>query len=92
MVRVARTPPQGRLDPTGPGDGDVVEVACDESGFSGTNLLDGTTPVFTHASVDLSTAEAAAVVDDLRPRLRDAGAELKAGRVLDVPGAPCWPG
>ena len=33
--------------------GDVVEIACDESGFSGTNLLDAATPVLTHASVDL---------------------------------------
>jgi hypothetical protein len=30
--------------------GAAVEIACDESGFSGTNLLHPATPVITHAS------------------------------------------
>jgi hypothetical protein len=47
-----------------------VEIACDESGFSGTNLLDPASPVITHASVDLAVPEAAEVVDVLQSRLR----------------------
>lgn len=46
-----------------------VEIACDESGFSGSNLLDPALPVITHASVDLSVAEAIEVVTVLRSRL-----------------------
>ena len=46
-----------------------VEIACDESGFSGTNLLDPASPVITHASVDLAIPEAAEVVAILRSRL-----------------------
>jgi hypothetical protein len=46
-----------------------VEIACDESGFSGSNLLDPALPVITHASVDLSVPEATEVVAALRSRL-----------------------
>jgi hypothetical protein len=53
VVRDRRLPPQGGLPPMDGVGGATVEVACDESGFSGTNLLDAPTPVFTHASVDL---------------------------------------
>ncbi|NIK56804.1 DUF3800 domain-containing protein [Kribbella shirazensis] len=47
-----------------------VEIACDESGFSGSNLLDPVSPVITHASVDLSLPAAAEVIAVLRSRLR----------------------
>ena len=47
-----------------------VEIACDESGFSGTNLLDPASPVITHASVDLTVPEAGEVVAVLPSRLR----------------------
>jgi hypothetical protein len=47
-----------------------VEIACDESGFSGTNLLDPASPAITHASTDLAVPEAAEVVAVLRSRLR----------------------
>ena len=47
-----------------------VEIACDESGFSGTNLLDPASPVITHASVDLAITEATEVVAVLRSRIR----------------------
>lgn len=46
--------------------GAVVEIACDESGFSGTNLLDAATPVFTHASVDLCVDDAVQLIRSLR--------------------------
>jgi hypothetical protein len=58
-----------------------VEVACDESGFSGTNLLDPTSPVITHASVDLDVAAAADIIDVLRTRLRQR-TEYKSNQLL----------
>ena len=65
----------------------VVEIACDESGFSGTNLLHSTTPVITHASVDLSAGEAIRLISALRSGFRFAPHELKSGQVLRRPGA-----
>ncbi|WP_350281222.1 DUF3800 domain-containing protein [Kribbella sp. HUAS MG21] len=47
-----------------------VEIACDESGFSGSNLLDPVSPVITHASVDLPLPAAAELIAVLRSRLR----------------------
>lgn len=57
-----------------------VEIACDESGFSGSNLLDPATPVITHASVDLDVSEAAEVVDVLRSGRRRP--EYKSNQLL----------
>jgi hypothetical protein len=50
--------------------GAVVEIACDGSGFSGSNLLDAATPVFTHASVDLCVEEAVELIQTLRSGFR----------------------
>ena len=58
-----------------------VEIACDESGFSGTNLLDPATPLITHASVDLGLSEAAEVVAVLRSRRRHRP-EYKSNQLL----------
>lgn len=58
-----------------------VEIACDESGFSGSNLLDPASPVITHASVDLTVPEAAEVVAVLRSGLRRRS-EYKSGQLL----------
>jgi hypothetical protein len=58
-----------------------VEIACDESGFSGTNLLDPASPVITHASVDLAVPAAAEVVAVLRSRFRSR-AEYKSNQLL----------
>ena len=58
-----------------------VEIACDESGFSGSNLLDPASPVLTHASVDLSVPEATKVVAVLRSRLLRRS-EYKASQLL----------
>jgi hypothetical protein len=58
-----------------------VEIACDESGFSGSNLLDSASPVITHASVDLSVPEAAEVVAMLRSRLHGPS-EYKSSQLL----------
>jgi Protein of unknown function (DUF3800) len=65
----------------------VVEIACDESGFSGSNLLDATTPVFTHASVDLRVDEAAGLVQTLRSGFRWSLNEFKSGQFLRNPQA-----
>ncbi|RZT77940.1 hypothetical protein EV382_1116 [Micromonospora violae] len=67
--------------------GAVVEIACDESGFSGTNLLHSTAPVITHASVDLVRDEAVALITALRSGFRFAPHELKSGRFLRSSGA-----
>jgi hypothetical protein len=57
------------------------EVACDESGFSGTNLLDPASPVITHASVDLDVPAAAGIIAVLRTRLRQR-TEYKSNQLL----------
>jgi hypothetical protein len=62
--------------------GAVVEIACDESGFSGRNLLHPTTPVIAHASVDLSVEEAVRLIAALRPGLRFSPNEFKSGQFL----------
>ncbi|WP_433161856.1 DUF3800 domain-containing protein [Kribbella sp. CA-247076] len=60
-----------------------VEIACDESGFSGSNLLDPGSPVITHAGVDLAVPEAAEVVAVLRSSFRRRGTtEYKSNLLL----------
>jgi hypothetical protein len=75
-------PLQGGLPPAEGIVGDVVEIACDESGFSGRNLLDAATPVITHASVDLSAGEAVDLMAGLRSGDGRAPHEFKAGQLL----------
>ncbi len=86
----ARLPLQGGLPPLETSGGTVlpvVEVACDESGFSGTNLLDAATPVFTHASVDLGLDEAADLVEGLKSGSSWPPGEFKSGQLLRGPRA-----
>jgi len=59
-----------------------VEIACDESGFSGTNLLDPTTPVITHAAVDLGVADAVELLATVRANSRRTTAEYKSTQLL----------
>jgi hypothetical protein len=82
-----RLPPQGGLPPVDTVTGAVVEIACDESGFSGTNLLHPATPVITHASVDLCTGEAVELNTALRSRFRFSPDEFKSGQFLRNPAA-----
>jgi hypothetical protein len=82
-----RFPLQGGLPPVDAVAGAVVEIACDESGFSGTNLLDPATPVITHASVDLSADEAAGLIAALQSGFRYSPNEFKSGQFLRGPGA-----
>ena len=77
-----RLPLQGGLPPAAAMAGTVVEIACDESGFSGSNLLDPATPVITHASVDLSIDEARALITTLRSGFRCSPNEFKSGQFL----------
>ncbi len=88
MTSERRLPPQGGLPPEEGLVGPVVEIACDESGFSGTNLLDPATPLFTHASVEVPAAEAADIVDTLRSGVRWSLQEVKSGQLLRGPDAP----
>ncbi len=85
VVTARRLPPQGGLPPMGAVGGAVVEIACDESGFSGTNLLDSATPVFTHASVDLRPDEAVELIRELRSGF--SLSEFKSGQFLRGPQA-----
>ncbi|MCO1616220.1 MULTISPECIES: hypothetical protein [Micromonospora] len=78
----ARLPLQGGLPPGEALTGAVREIACDESGFSGTNLLDPATPVIVHASVDLSRDEAAALIGTLRSGFRFSPDEVKSRQFL----------
>jgi hypothetical protein len=77
-----RLPPQGGLPPVPALVGTVVEIACDESGFSGTNLLDPASPVITHASVDLRVDEAVELMTTLRSGFRFSPNEFKSGQFL----------
>ena len=75
-------PLQGGLPPTGAVAGGVVEIACDESGFSGTDMLHPATPVLTHASVDLCVGEAVELMAALRSEFRGSLTEFKSGQFL----------
>jgi hypothetical protein len=77
-----RSPLQGGLPPVATAAGGVVEIACDESGFSGTNLLDPASPVMAHASVDLRASEAVELIAALRPGFRFSPHEFKSAQFL----------
>ena len=64
-----------------------VEIACDESGFSGSNLLDPLSPVLVHASTDLSVPEASDIIAALRSSSGGAS-EYKSGRLLRADQRP----
>src|SRR6266508_1069075 len=60
----------------------TVEIACDESGYEAEKLVGGTTDVFTHAAVRISTEAATECVPELRRRIRSPATEYKANHVL----------
>jgi len=82
-----RLPLQGGLPPVDTVVGAVAEIACDESGFSGTNLLHPATPVMTHASVDLRRSEAVELITTLRSGFRFSPHEFKSAQFLRSPAA-----
>jgi hypothetical protein len=59
-----------------------VEIACDESGSEGENLVGGNTDVFAHAGVRLPAADAEAGVRETRRRIRSPALEYKANHLL----------
>jgi hypothetical protein len=59
-----------------------MEIACDESGSEGDNLVGGVTDVFAHASVRLSIESAAECVQEIRDRIRSPALEYKANHLL----------
>jgi len=61
---------------------DILEIACDESGNDGENLLSGRSTVFSHASVSLTTDAAAALMEEVRVRTRSESTELKSKTIL----------
>jgi hypothetical protein len=62
----------------------LLEIACDESGSEGENLVGGQTDVFTHASVALSTESAAECVLRTHDRIGSPVQEYKANHLLRV--------
>jgi Protein of unknown function (DUF3800) len=61
---------------------DTIEVACDESGSEGEHLIGGNTDVFAHGSVHFTPEAAAAVVQEVRDRIRSPATEYKANHLL----------
>jgi len=59
-----------------------VEIACDESGSEGENLLGGETDVFAHAGVRLTPEDARACVREIRDRIGSPAEEYKANHLL----------
>ncbi len=75
-------------DPRAATAGEVVEIACDESGSEGDKLIGGTTDVFAHASVDVPPHLAAAWLEEVRRRCRSPADEVKASVVLREQNRP----
>jgi hypothetical protein len=60
-----------------------LEIACDESGFTGSNMLDPELEIITHAGLHLDPETAAEYVDLIRTRFRRYSArEYKASQLL----------
>jgi hypothetical protein len=59
-----------------------VEIACDESGFSGSNLVAGPDTLLAHASVHIDEQSADALVQRVRRQIRAPEGELKAAQLL----------
>ena len=60
-----------------------IEIACDESGFSGGNLVGGQNQVFAHASVRMEPGDARKLVDSLLQQIGAHGSgEYKAAELL----------
>jgi hypothetical protein len=60
----------------------TLEIACDESGSEGENLIGGNTDVFAHASVLMPVEAAANCILELRTRIRSPAEQYKANHLL----------
>lgn len=65
-----------------------VEIACDESGSEGENLVGGETDVFAHAGVRLTPEAARACVAEIRARIGSPAEEYKANHLLRAKHRP----
>ena len=65
-----------------------VEIACDESGSEGENLVGGETDVFVHAGVCLTPEAAEACVREIRARIGSPAEEYKANHLLRAKHRP----
>jgi len=70
----------GRVNP--------VEIACDESGSEGENLVGGETDVFVHAGIRMSPDEARTCVQEIRDRIGSPAEEYKANHLLRAKHRP----
>ncbi|MBB4939031.1 hypothetical protein FHR32_003336 [Streptosporangium album] len=68
--------------------GQLLEIACDESGSEGEKLIGGNTDVFAHAGVRLSAESAAECVREIRDRIRSPAVEYKANHLLREKNRP----
>jgi hypothetical protein len=64
------------------------EIACDESGYEGEKLIDTTTDVFAHASLDLDQPAAASYLAEARRRVRSPATQYKSGHLLREKSRP----
>jgi hypothetical protein len=63
--------------------GRVLEIACDESGFSGGNLVGaGNSPVFAHASTSLGVDVASELVHQVHRAIGAKGGEYKSAELM----------
>lgn len=63
----------------------TIEIFCDESGYTGTRLLDPEQRVFSFAAVAVPDAEAWRILDGARRRHGLVGQELKSATLLKIP-------
>jgi hypothetical protein len=66
----------------------AVQIYCDESGFSGNNLLNREQPYFVLGTVAIPSEEAADLVAKIRTDFRLQGAELKGEETPPVRDRP----
>ncbi|MEV0647003.1 hypothetical protein AB0I28_17230 [Phytomonospora sp. NPDC050363] len=57
-------------------------ITCDESGYEGEKLVGGTTRLFVHGSVRISSADADECLRELRRRIKSPATEYKANHLL----------
>jgi hypothetical protein len=60
----------------------LIEIACDESGSDGENLIKGGARVFAHGSTDMRRDEARQLIALLERESGFRGVELKSSRLL----------
>ncbi|HEY1257110.1 MAG TPA: DUF3800 domain-containing protein [Terracidiphilus sp.] len=59
-----------------------MEIFCDESGFTGNQLLDAQQQIFTYATVAIASIEAKELITQIRKKYKLQGDELKGGDLI----------